>query len=81
MKKNMRVHNHSKKIDSSLLISNLSFEGVCLDHMSKHPFVQRREEVCLTLIKLDGPIFNWHNTNIIFLHRQNYKNRWLYTMS
>ena len=35
----MCAHIHSKQLDSLLLDYDLSFEGVCLDHMSEHLFV------------------------------------------
>ena len=35
----MRTHSHSKQLDSFLLDSDLSFGGVCLDHLFGHPFV------------------------------------------
>ena len=62
--KKVRVHVAIKKkrLDSLLLDFDLSFKGVCLDHMFGHPFMQERSP--LTPVKLNGPISFWHNTNI-----------------
>ena len=59
--KGTHAHIHSKKMNSLLLDSNLSVEEhawtTCLD------ILLCREEVRLTLVKLDGPISSWHNAN------------------